>query len=223
MSDIFRSSRLVYRAYEVPDDDAWFELYIRDPDVSTNALPYLPRPTSSGDTLEIRKRIVEKYLLCAVICKIPESESKDTASASAGAGKKDEAGDVTETEQKEMESPKPIPIGVVGLKSPDPPLAHHRSAMMAIFLNKAFHGNGYGPEAIKWTLNWAFEIAGLHRVSLGVLGWNKRARRVYEQMGFVTEGVFREEYWFRGKWWDTTYMSILAREWEEGGRRETTG
>jgi RimJ/RimL family protein N-acetyltransferase len=51
----------------------------------------------------------------------------------------------------------------------------------------AARGRGLGTEAIVMMLPHAFEVAGLHRISLGVHAFNPRAIRAYEKCGFVRE------------------------------------
>jgi RimJ/RimL family protein N-acetyltransferase len=87
--------------------------------------------------------------------------------------------------------------------------------MMGIFIAKEYQGHGYGPEAIKWAVEWAFQKAGLHRVGLEVYGYNTKALKIYKDLGFVNEGGARDALWYDGKWWDKVYMGILADEWEK--------
>jgi RimJ/RimL family protein N-acetyltransferase len=72
---------------------------------------------------------------------------------------------------------------------------------------------GLGSEAIRIFIGYGFEGLGLHRISLDVLAFNPRARRVYEKVGFVTEGVLREEHRWGDQWIDDILMSILDHEW----------
>lgn len=50
---------------------------------------------------------------------------------------------------------------------------------------------GLGTEASRLFLSYGFEQLGLRRISLNVLNFNPRARRVYDKLGFVTERVLR--------------------------------
>ncbi|MBW1600120.1 GNAT family N-acetyltransferase [Streptomyces sp. JJ38] len=75
------------------------------------------------------------------------------------------------------------------------------------------HGRGLGTEATRLIVGHAFEQLGLHRVSLEVYAFNPRARRVYEKVGFVAEGVLRDALLWEGARVDATLMSILAPEW----------
>lgn len=74
-------------------------------------------------------------------------------------------------------------------------------------------GRGYGSAAIRAVLDHAFGPLGLHKVWLMVFATNARGRRIYGRVGFVEEGVLREEYFHQGGWHDMVRMSLLAREW----------
>lgn len=72
-------------------------------------------------------------------------------------------------------------------------------------------GRGLGTEATRLILAHAFESVGLHRVDLEVYQFNPRARRVYEKVGFIYEGIRRAALLWDGEWIDAHVMSILAR------------
>lgn len=74
-------------------------------------------------------------------------------------------------------------------------------------------GRGFGSAAIRAVLDHAFGPLGLHKVWLMVFATNARGRRIYGRIGFVEEGVLREEYFHQGGWHDMVRMSLLAREW----------
>lgn len=73
-------------------------------------------------------------------------------------------------------------------------------------------GRGYGTEATRLVLDFAFESVGLHRVGLEVFDFNTRAQRVYEKCGFVREGVLRDALLWNGTRHDTVVMSILSTD-----------
>ncbi|MFI9817990.1 GNAT family N-acetyltransferase [Saccharothrix variisporea] len=75
-------------------------------------------------------------------------------------------------------------------------------------------GRGMGTEATRLIVGYGFEVLGLHRISLEVYAFNPRARRVYEKVGFVAEGVLRDALLWDGERVDATVMSILRPEWE---------
>lgn len=93
-------------------------------------------------------------------------------------------------------------------------MVHHRCSSLTIDIVRSHQGIGYGGEVLAWTLAWAFQKAGLHRVELEYLGWNERVRPLYERAGFVEEGRRRKCYFKDGEWWDEILMGILDEEWK---------
>lgn len=72
-------------------------------------------------------------------------------------------------------------------------------------------GKGYGTEAIRLVLAYAF--SGLfHRIGLRVLANNARAIACYRKCGFVEEGREREAAFVNGGWQDDVIMGLLDRE-----------
>lgn len=116
----------------------------------------------------------------------------------------------------------PEPIGTLFLKSPSPDMAHHRCSEFGIDIKKEYQSQGYGGEAINWMLDWAFRNAGLHRVECNVFGWNTRAQKIYERMGFREEGRRRECLFKDDKWWDEMHLGILKKEWQQIRQLEVT-
>lgn len=87
-----------------------------------------------------------------------------------------------------------------------------RRAALAIGIESPAHlSKGYGAEAIRLALTFAFE-RGLHRVSLRVLASNARAIACYRKCGFIEEGREREAAFVGGKWQDDLIMGLLDRE-----------
>ncbi|KAJ4854844.1 acetyltransferase (GNAT) family domain-containing protein [Trichoderma breve] len=77
-----------------------------------------------------------------------------------------------------------------------------------------YRGKGYGAEATKWAVDWAFNYTGVHRIELWSFSYNETAIRLWEKIGFKLEGRKRESVWFQRKWFDTVLYSILEHEWE---------
>lgn len=112
----------------------------------------------------------------------------------------------------------PTPIGQVHLKAPGKYQGHHRNSEVGIDILPAHQGKGYGSEAIRWALEYAFQRAGLHRVGIKAFGWNDGAIRLYERLGFKIEGREREALWHDGRWWDAVEFGMLEDEWRESQR-----
>lgn len=76
-------------------------------------------------------------------------------------------------------------------------------------------GKGYGSEAIRLVLQYAFTELNLHRVGLNFISYNDRAQKVYERAGFRYEGTVREFVHRDGGYYDLCYMGVLKQEWLE--------
>jgi RimJ/RimL family protein N-acetyltransferase len=92
---------------------------------------------------------------------------------------------------------------------------NHGEAWVGIGMGERdYRGKGYGTDAMRLMLNYAFTELNLNRVTLVVFGYNPRAMRSYEKAGFVLEGRQRRCLHRDGQWWDEVFMGILRDEWE---------
>jgi RimJ/RimL family protein N-acetyltransferase len=86
--------------------------------------------------------------------------------------------------------------------------------LVAIALGeRKFWGYGYGTDAMRVMLRYAFNELNLRRVGLIVFEYNPRAIHSYEKAGFVPEGRIHGAMQRDGKRWDYLYMGILRDEW----------
>lgn len=77
---------------------------------------------------------------------------------------------------------------------------------------EAVRGRGYGTEAGRAVVEWAFDVAGVHRISLDVYSFNPGAQRSYEKIGFRVEGLARHTLLWDGEWADSVLMAMLATD-----------
>ncbi len=90
----------------------------------------------------------------------------------------------------------------------------HGDAFVGIGLgDREYWGKGYGTDAMKVILRYAFRELNLRRVSLNTFEYNPRAIRSYEKAGFVHEGRARDFLHREGQRWDLLFMGILREEW----------
>jgi RimJ/RimL family protein N-acetyltransferase len=102
-------------------------------------------------------------------------------------------------------------IGNCGLHQID---GSNHNAILGIFIgDKNYWSKGYGTDATRTLLRFAFGEANLHRVELEVFAFNPRAIRMYEKVGFKLEGVRRQALFREGAWHDEHIMAILQDEW----------
>jgi len=92
----------------------------------------------------------------------------------------------------------------------------HGDTWVGIGLGESkYWGQGYGTDAMRIMLRYAFTELNLHRVTLNVFGYNERAIRSYEKVGFQFEGRERGALNRDGRRWDIIYMGILKAGWLE--------
>jgi RimJ/RimL family protein N-acetyltransferase len=77
---------------------------------------------------------------------------------------------------------------------------------------KEYWGKGYGSDAIRTALHFAFEDMNLHRVYLRVREDNARGIGAYEKCGFQHEGRMREAIYSHARYYDEVLMGILRHE-----------
>lgn len=105
------------------------------------------------------------------------------------------------------------PIGMMGLHRID---QVHRQAELGIFIGeKDCWGQGYGTDAIRTLLRFAFDQMNFHRIYLRVDVDNVRAQRCYEKCGFVREGTLRQCVFRDGGWRAQHLMAVLAEEFRQ--------
>jgi RimJ/RimL family protein N-acetyltransferase len=91
---------------------------------------------------------------------------------------------------------------------------NHGDAYLGIGIGeREFWGKGYGSDAMKIMLAYAFTELNLRRVTLNVYEYNQRAIGSYEKAGFQHEGRVRQYLNREGRRWDLVYMGILREEW----------
>ena len=104
-------------------------------------------------------------------------------------------------------------IGGINLHRVNP---EDRKAGLGIMIGEKDHwSNGYGTDAIKTLLSFAFDEMNLHRVWLHVFADNERAIGCYQKCGFREEGRLRQEVYQDGRYYDVALMGVLETEFAE--------
>jgi RimJ/RimL family protein N-acetyltransferase len=95
-----------------------------------------------------------------------------------------------------------------------------RSAEVGLLIgDKTCWGKGHGTEVMRLLLRHGFETLNLNRIFLRVDETNQRGVHVYEKVGFVQEGRFRQAVYLNGKYQDLLVMSVLRPEWNKLDKR----
>ena len=91
----------------------------------------------------------------------------------------------------------------------------HRDAWIGIGIGaRADWGQGYGSDAMRLILRYAFAELNLDRVTLSVFEYNERAIHTYRKLGFREEGRQRQRLNRYGRWWDMLIMGLPREAWQ---------
>ena len=91
--------------------------------------------------------------------------------------------------------------------------AINRSAMLGIMIgDKAFQNRGFGQEAIRLLLDYAFNLRNLNSIMLATFAFNQRAMAALIKVGFRVIERRRQARIIAGKAYDGVLMDILAEE-----------
>lgn len=106
-----------------------------------------------------------------------------------------------------------FPVGTIGLLSID-----HKNSKAEYYIamgETAYKGKGVAKEASRLILMYAFEELGLNRVYLFTESENIAAQKLFERVGFVKEGLIRQDILSHGKLVDRFAYGLLREEWNE--------
>lgn len=93
-----------------------------------------------------------------------------------------------------------------------------RKAEFYIFVNPELQGKGIGSVATRLLCMYGFEILQLHKIYLYTNSSNIIAKKTYEKVGFVLEGIHREENILAERYEDRLYYGLLAREFDNNNQ-----
>ena len=76
-------------------------------------------------------------------------------------------------------------------------------------------GKGYGSDAARVLLRYAFEHLDLYRVSAATSACNVAGQRSLEKCGFIREGCERRAVYVAGRRWDRLTYGLLREDYEK--------
>ena len=91
----------------------------------------------------------------------------------------------------------------------------NKTARFSIYIGASTaRGTGVGRTAGYLALKHGFDVLELRKVYLYVHVKNLRAIKSYQALGFVEEGILRQELFYLDAWTDAKVMSLLRSEFE---------
>jgi ribosomal-protein-serine acetyltransferase len=105
-------------------------------------------------------------------------------------------------------------VGCIGLHEID---WNNRKTAIGYWLSEHCQGKGIMTRACRAMIDYAVKDAGLNRVEIRAAEWNAKSRAIPERLGFVNEGITRQEEWLYDHYVDHVIYGMLAEDWK---RRE---
>jgi [ribosomal protein S5]-alanine N-acetyltransferase len=90
----------------------------------------------------------------------------------------------------------------------------YRSLGIGYCFQEAAWGHGYATEAVRAMLQWAYGALDLNRVEAELDTRNAASARVLEKLGFMREGLRREDCIVCGEVSDSWIYGLLRRDWK---------
>ncbi len=105
-----------------------------------------------------------------------------------------------------------MPVGTIGLLDID---QKNKCAEYYIAMGDVdYKGKGIAKEASRQIIQYGFEHFGLNRIYLFTESENIAAIRLFEKVGFIREGLLRQDIVSHGKYVDRFVYSILRKDWK---------
>lgn len=89
----------------------------------------------------------------------------------------------------------------------------HERAELGYALGRDYHNQGFGTEALRLLLRFAFEQLNVHRLEADVDPRNGPSIRLIEKQGFQREGLLKERFLIQGERQDALLLGLLRRDW----------
>jgi L-phenylalanine/L-methionine N-acetyltransferase len=89
---------------------------------------------------------------------------------------------------------------------------HRIASLGGLAIQPSFRGRRIADEAARLLQAHLLDELGYHRLELACYGFNERAIRHAERVGFVREGVQRRAYLRHGEWQDAVLFSLLQED-----------
>jgi ribosomal-protein-serine acetyltransferase len=94
-----------------------------------------------------------------------------------------------------------------------------RKAKIGYFIGQQFTGKGIVSSAVFTVLEYCFGPLNLNRIELRCASGNEPSKRVAERLGFIQEGVLRQEEYLNGVFVDQNVYGLLSIDFEAEKRK----
>jgi hypothetical protein len=94
----------------------------------------------------------------------------------------------------------------------------HRHAEVSLYVgykNTYIDNEGLAEDACTNLLHYAFKELCLNKIWTEIYAFDYKKTELYKKMGFIQDGILRQDCFYNGRWWDSVILSILASEFKQ--------
>ncbi|MFT4534897.1 MAG: ribosomal-protein-alanine N-acetyltransferase [Saprospiraceae bacterium] len=102
-------------------------------------------------------------------------------------------------------------IGYMGIWRVD---KHNNRGELGYALKKKYWKNGIASEAAKTIINYGFSTMELQTIKANTNPSNIGSQALLTKLGFIQEAHFRQDYYFDGKYLDSTIYGLIKEDWK---------
>jgi RimJ/RimL family protein N-acetyltransferase len=84
------------------------------------------------------------------------------------------------------------------------------------FVSEKNQGKGYGTQALRLLLDYAFQTLNLRKINADVFSFNDRNVKRLLRLGFQQQGLMLKEYYINGEYCDDVLLCIFKEVWQRG-------
>jgi RimJ/RimL family protein N-acetyltransferase len=99
------------------------------------------------------------------------------------------------------------PIGFIALNNIN--YIHKICALGIVIGVQEAQGKGFGEEALRLIIGYAFNTLNLNKISVEVVAFNKKALSIYKKLGFIEEGRLKQQFYADGVYSDVIMMAVF--------------
>jgi len=99
----------------------------------------------------------------------------------------------------------------------------NRSTSIGYWLGEGFQGKGIMTSACRAMIDIAFREYELNRIEIRTAAGNRKSQAIPERLGFLQEGICRQEEWINDHFVDHVVYGLLAEDWLDADADKNSG
>lgn len=93
----------------------------------------------------------------------------------------------------------------------------HRNSDLSLYIGKNecyIDEEGIAEEACRLLFNYGFGELGLHKIWTELYEFDEKKISLFQKLGMTIDGIWRSQYFYQGRYWDSKLLEILSTEWK---------